>query len=43
MKTLAVAFRTCQLELHLYAKNEEGDVTSAQLKVLAKLVGEEFT
>lgn len=29
--------------LYLYAKNEQGDVTAAQLKVLAKLVREEFT
>jgi len=28
--------------LYLYAKNEQGDLTSAQLKVLAKLVREEF-
>lgn len=28
--------------LFLYAKNEQGDLTSAQLKVLAKLVQEEF-
>ena len=29
--------------LYLYAKNEQGDLTAAQLKVLAKLVREEFT
>ena len=29
--------------LYIYAKNEQGDVTAAQLKVLAKLVREEFT
>ncbi len=29
--------------LYLYAKSEQGDVTSAQLKILAKLVREEFT
>ena len=29
--------------LYLYAKNEQGDVTAAQLKVLAKLFREEFT
>lgn len=29
--------------LYLYAKNEQGDLTSDQLKVLAKLVREEFT
>jgi len=29
--------------LYLYAKKEQGDVTVAQLKVLAKLVREEFT
>lgn len=28
--------------LYLYAKNEQGDLTSDQLKVLAKLVREEF-
>lgn len=28
--------------LYLYAKNEQGDLTSGQLKVLAKLVREEF-
>ena len=28
--------------LYLYTKNEQGDLTSAQLKVLAKLVREEF-
>jgi len=28
--------------LYLYAKNEQGDLTSAQLKILAKLVREEF-
>ena len=28
--------------LYLYAKNEQGDLTSAQLKTLAKLVREEF-
>lgn len=28
--------------LYLYAKNEQGDMTSAQVKVLAKLVREEF-
>ncbi len=28
--------------LYLYAKNEQGDLTSAQLKVLATLVREEF-
>lgn len=29
--------------LYLYAKNEQGDLTATQLKVLAKLVREEFT
>ena len=29
--------------LYLYAKNEQGDMTSAQLKVLTRLVREEFT
>ncbi|MCX5724779.1 MAG: type II toxin-antitoxin system RelE/ParE family toxin [Nitrospirae bacterium] len=29
--------------LYLYAKNEQGDLTSTQLKVLAKLVREEFS
>ena len=29
--------------LYLYAKNEQGDLTAAQLKVLARLVREEFT
>ncbi|MGE3154367.1 MAG: type II toxin-antitoxin system RelE/ParE family toxin [Nitrospiraceae bacterium] len=29
--------------LYLYAKNEQGDLTAAQLKALAKLVREEFT
>jgi hypothetical protein len=28
--------------VYLYAKNEQGDLTSAQLKTLAKLVREEF-
>lgn len=28
--------------LYLYAKNEQGDVTLPQLKILAKLVREEF-
>jgi hypothetical protein len=28
--------------LYLYAKNEQGDLTSAQLKIMAKLVREEF-
>lgn len=28
--------------LYLYAKNEQGDLTAAQLKILAKLVREEF-
>jgi len=28
--------------LYLYAKNEQGDLTAAQIKVLAKLVREEF-
>ncbi len=28
--------------LYLYAKNEQGDLTPGQLKVLAKLVREEF-
>ena len=28
--------------LNLYAKNEQGDLTAAQLKILAKLVREEF-
>ena len=32
---------TCYM-LYLYAKNEQGDLTSAQLKVLAELVREEF-
>lgn len=29
--------------LYLYAKNEQGDLTSAQIKVLTRLVREEFT
>jgi mRNA-degrading endonuclease RelE of RelBE toxin-antitoxin system len=29
--------------LYLYAKNEQGDLTSAQTKALARLVREEFT
>lgn len=29
--------------LYLYAKNEQGDLTAAQLKALARLVREEFT
>lgn len=29
--------------LYLYAKNEQGDLTPTQLKVLAKLVREEFS
>src|SRR5262245_31011251 len=29
--------------LYLYTKNEQGDLTAAQLKTLAKLVREEFT
>ena len=29
--------------LYLYTKNEQEDLTAAQLKVLAKLVREEFT
>lgn len=29
--------------LYLYAKNEQGDLTTAQLKALARLVREEFT
>jgi hypothetical protein len=29
--------------LYLYAKNEQGDLTSVQLKVLTRLVREEFT
>ena len=29
--------------LYLYARNEQGDLTAAQLKVLARLVREEFT
>jgi hypothetical protein len=29
--------------LYLYAKNEQGDLTAPQLKVLAKLVREEFS
>ena len=29
--------------LYLYAKNEQGDLASGQLKVLAQLVREEFT
>lgn len=29
--------------LYLYAKNEQGDLTATQLKVLAKLVREEFS
>jgi hypothetical protein len=29
--------------VYLYAKNEQGDLTSTQLKVLARLVREEFT
>jgi hypothetical protein len=29
--------------LYLYAKNEQGDLTIAQLKTLAKLVREEFS
>ena len=29
--------------LYLYAKNEQGDLTAAQLKVLARLVREELT
>jgi hypothetical protein len=28
--------------LYLYAKNQQGDLTAAQIKVLAKLVREEF-
>lgn len=32
---------TCYM-LYFYTKNEQGDLTSAQLKVLAKLVREEF-
>jgi hypothetical protein len=28
--------------LYLYAKNEQGDLTAAQLKTMAKLVREEF-
>lgn len=28
--------------LYLYTKNEQGDLTTAQLKILAKLVREEF-
>jgi hypothetical protein len=28
--------------LYLYAKNEQGDLTSDQLRILAKLVREEF-
>jgi len=29
--------------LYLYTKNEQGDLTAVQLKILAKLVREEFT
>jgi hypothetical protein len=29
--------------LYLYAKNEQGDLAAAQLKMLARLVREEFT
>ena len=29
--------------VYLYAKNEQGDLTATQLKVLARLVREEFT
>jgi len=29
--------------LYIYAKNEQRDVTAAQLKILSKLVREEFT
>lgn len=29
--------------LYLYTKNEQGDLTAVQLKVLTKLVREEFT
>ncbi len=29
--------------LYLYAKNEQGDLTSSQTKALARLVREEFT
>jgi hypothetical protein len=29
--------------LYLYAKNEQGDLTSAQTNALARLVREEFT
>jgi len=28
--------------LHLYAKNEQGDLTTTQVRVLARLVREEF-
>jgi len=29
--------------LYLYAKNEQGDLTATQLKVLARIVREELT
>jgi mRNA-degrading endonuclease RelE of RelBE toxin-antitoxin system len=37
----AVADDIC-LMLHLYAKNEQGDLTTAQTRELARLVREEF-
>lgn len=37
----AVEDQVCYM-LYLYAKNEQGDVTPAQIKTLARLVREEF-
>ncbi|MEO8621260.1 MAG: type II toxin-antitoxin system RelE/ParE family toxin [bacterium] len=37
----AVDEQVCYM-LYVYAKNEQGDLTSAQLKILARLVREEF-